>query len=184
MNQRVKLIFLILLIPLFLFIVLQKIEINQTGELFLIPKGYFGILVFIVFILVLVLYTSKDQYREDESNFAREFLNSLFNKDEKLSLSVIERCKEKSLVARTLSSEKIDRYSVVRELKIQYGQVKVRNFLRYKIDIGKGHEAIGTVLRHMIEHKKLKPVQGRYLEEELGGLMPKRDYIGELYEKT
>lgn len=160
--------------------------VSETGQFILVSGSALGLITGIGILYSLVQFAGKTesyQKREEQKNIEEIFTEELFRTSSlDKAIEVIKTYKEKSILANTLSRPEMSPANMARKLLKSYSQTKVRRTVEYLIDIGKGYEAVGTILRHLIDHKKLSSKQAYVLEKELGGLMPKRDLIG-LYEK-
>lgn len=186
--MRLRLIlFLLILIFILTSILFFRISISIIGYPILVPFNFINVL-FFLFLLLMALYffrrgtSRKKEERGREVIFTSEFFKSLYDIDR--ALSIIERYRNRSVIARTISNEKVNTVDLVTEILRAYRQRKIKRFVDYEIKIGKGYLAIGAIIKHLITHKKIPKKQSYFLERELGHYMPKEDIIGKFYERV
>ncbi len=173
----------------FLIVVISLVLIfsSKTVEIVVIPTGSLvlttsSIGFLIVICLLLVIYQYKGR-KKGETRFEEEFTRQLLSvKSPERVKEIINRYKERSSLAHALDNPKIDAVSLTRKILNTYSQKKVKRTIEYLRRIGKEYQALGTIIKHLISHKKLAPYQAYLLEKELKHFMPKRDIIG-LYER-
>lgn len=166
----------------------QQVSTSPTGSLILTIGSVTGLIVgTCLFLVILYQYAeaTKEKKRKDEGRrFEEEFTKQLLEvKSIDEVKQVVDVYKDKSALAHALSNPKIDAASLAQKIIGAYSQRKVRDTVNYLIKIGKGYQALGVIIKHLIAHKKIHDYQAYILEKEIGYLMPKRDIIG-LYEKA
>ena len=181
-----------------LILVFSSLAILQLTISLKIPEattGYFvmvtsSIAIFLIAIAIILIALTqffpkkpeerrKEDERKVEELFTYEFLHSAST--DKIP-ELVENYKNRSTLAKTRSDPKVDVISLANKILDSYTQRKVRNSVGSFLSSGKGYQALGVIIKHLIEHHKIPTYQANFLERELKHLMPKRDIIG-LYER-
>lgn len=188
--KRIFISFILIFISLVALQLIRPLEIPEAtaGYFILITGSAVSLVVGISIVLISLVQflpkkaeeKKKEEDRTIEELFTYELLHSL-SADKAHEL--VEKYKYRSAIAKTLSNPDIDDVALAKKLLDSFSQRKVRRTAEYLFNSGKGYQALGAIILHLIEHHKIPPYEANVLKRELKHLMPKRDIIG-LYEKV
>jgi len=185
---------LISLLLIFIFLaalqIIKYLEIQQAtvGYFVLITWSVASLLAAIGVILITLVQFFPKRAEEREKEEQRK-IEELFTYEALRSASAdefhekVERYKNRSTFAKTLSNPKIDNTALGKKILDSYREKKVRKSVEYFLSSDKGYQALGVIIKHLIGHHKIPTYEAYLLEKELKHLMPKRDII-DLYEKV